>query len=393
MENHSNPDFAAHTFEVLIERILPRGLGLAHSDGKTVLVPLAAAGDRLLVRPVAEKGETIKAEIVSVLERGPERISPLCEYFGDCGGCDFQHLSYRAQINAKIEIIRDCLRRIARIDYGGPIDFIESPRQFEYRSRAQLHRDQETGRLGFYRRGSREVVEIARCPILQPELNKQLQALRDAEFDRATREISIAVGDSGQVSVAAGNRPAETIETEIGGFRFQYSAAVFFQVNRFLANDLIENAIRGATGRFALDLYSGVGLFSLPLARRFERVVAVEEHPAACRFAKQNAAVNGCGNVEVINDRVRSFLRQRPSSPPDFILLDPPRAGTERETAENIIALQAKTISFVACEPSVLARDLKRFLESGYRIDGIAAFDLFPQTHHVETVARLSCKV
>ncbi|MER3632204.1 MAG: hypothetical protein C4325_08595 [Blastocatellia bacterium] len=393
MEDCRNSAFADRSLEVTIERILPRGVGLAYSDGKAILVPLAAAGDRLLVRLGEKKGATPKAEIVTVLESGPERISPRCQYYGVCGGCDFQHLSYRAQLRSKTEIIHDCLRRIGRIEYAGSINIVASPLEYGYRLRAQFHRDRETARIGFYRRNSRDVVGIDKCPILQTELNEELARLRAMQFASATREINVAVGDAGEVSVAAGELAPETIETEVDGLRFQYSADVFFQVNRYLAAKLVRSAISGAAGRVAIDLYSGVGLFSLPLARQFTRVVAVEEYPAACRYAKENAAINGCTNVEVINDRVRSFLRGWKTPTPDFILLDPPRAGAERETVEKIIALAAPQIAYVACEPSILARDLKRFLESGYCIDCITAIDLFPQTHHVETVARLSLKV
>jgi 23S rRNA (uracil1939-C5)-methyltransferase len=173
------------------------------------------------------------------------------------------------------------------------------------------------------------------------------------------------------------------------GETFRYTAGLFFQGNHFLVPQLLETALAGAEGRNALDLYCGVGLFSLPMARRFERVTGVEEHPEAVKFAKRNAQLNGLANTGFRTESVRRFLSTSQPKNIDFILLDPPRAGTEKETIQNLIRIGAPHVSYVACEPSVLARDLRRFLDAGYRIESITAVDLFPQTHHVEAVAHL----
>ncbi|HCA59000.1 MAG TPA: class I SAM-dependent RNA methyltransferase, partial [Blastocatellia bacterium] len=163
----------------------------------------------------------------------------------------------------------------------------------------------------------------------------------------------------------------------------------FFQGNRFQIERLVATTIGDESGSLALDLYSGVGLFTLPLARRFERVIGVEESRFAVEFANRNAETAGLGNVEFVAEPVRRFLAESDLAGVDLVLLDPPRAGTEADTIMNLIALNPRVVSYVSCEPSVLARDLKRFVESGYRIEKITAIDLFPQTHHVETIARL----
>jgi 23S rRNA (uracil1939-C5)-methyltransferase len=382
------------TFEVVIERIVPRGYGLAHAEGFTVFVALAAPGDRLRVRVVEIKGKIAFAEIEEILDAGPERVPGPCPYFTVCGGCDFQQMTYAEQLSSKIAIIRDCLRRIGRIEDDIPIGIVGSPKEFGYRSRAQWHVNPNTREIGYYKRNSRDLVAIDHCPKLVPELNAALARLRDEmPWEQVWSEkafFDVAVGDEGQVSMnSPGLCDPKEISYSVAGETFRYSAGVFFQGNQFLIPQLLETALSGAEGRNALDLYCGAGLFALPMARRFEKVLGVEEHPGAVEFAKNNAKANGMSNVDFRTESVRHFLSGFDPGNIDFILLDPPRAGTEKETIHNLIRIGAPHISYVACEPSVLARDLKRFVEAGYRIDSITAIDLFPQTHHVETVAHL----
>jgi tRNA/tmRNA/rRNA uracil-C5-methylase (TrmA/RlmC/RlmD family) len=380
--------------EVSIERIVPRGFGIAHADGLTIFVALAAPGDRVKIEIVETKGLVAFAEIVEVLEPGSNRITPPCPYFGTCGGCDFQQMSYAEQLASKVEIIRDCLRRIAKIDYTDEIVIITSPKEFEYRSRAQWHLDPNTRGIGYYRRNSRSLVAIDRCPKLVPELNQTLHRLReDLPWENVWSEkafIEAASADDGVSVNSPGMIEPQEISFSAAGEGFKYSADVFFQGNQFLIPQLIETAISGAEGDLALDLYCGVGLFALPMARKFANVIGIEENPVAIKYAKRNATDNGHTNLKFKAESVRRYLFADPPKGVDFVLLDPPRAGTEKETMTNLIALGAPQISYVACEPSVLARDLKRFNEAGYKLDSVTAVDLFPQTHHVETVARLS---
>ena len=384
----------SNTLEVSIERIVPRGYGIAHAEGKTIFVALAAPGDRVKIEIIETKGTVSFAEIVEVVEAGPNRITPPCKYFGTCGGCDFQQMSYEEQLASKVAIIRDCLRRIGKIDYADEIAVVPSPREFEYRSRAQWHVEPNTRGIGYYKRNSRELVAIDSCPKLVPELNRELQRIReDFPWENLWSDrsfIEAAAGDDG-ISIHSPGliEPSEITFSALGEI-FTYAADVFFQGNQFLIPQLIETALGDASGKVALDLYCGVGLFALPMARRFGRVVGVEEHPVAIKYANRNAAANGHTNIEFLTESVRRYLTGDPPKGVDFVLLDPPRAGTEKETMANLIALGAPRISYVACEPSVLARDLKRFVEAGYKLDSVTAIDLFPQTHHVETIAQLS---
>jgi 23S rRNA (uracil1939-C5)-methyltransferase len=171
---------------------------------------------------------------------------------------------------------------------------------------------------------------------------------------------------------------------------YQYNAKAFFQINPSLLGPLLEFALAGASGESALDLYSGVGLFTLPLSRQFKRVLAVESNPAAARFARRNLQRAGLANTRVITATVSDWFRSASPDPVDFILLDPPRAGAESAVIKGILDLHPPQISYVSCDPATLARDLKKLMAAGYVINSLAAFDLFPQTHHVETIARLT---
>jgi 23S rRNA (uracil1939-C5)-methyltransferase len=200
------------------------------------------------------------------------------------------------------------------------------------------------------------------------------------------------MGSDGRVSMHSAEFAEEAGEVEFAAANemFRFSPASFFQANRSMVDKLVETAIGDAAGKNALDLYCGVGLFTLPLARRFEHVIGVEENGEAVEFANRNAENAGQTNAEFRTDSVRRYLSNVVESDLDFVLLDPPRAGTEKDTIMNLIRLGPRQISYVACEPSVLARDLKRFHENGYGIGSITALDMFPQTHHVETVVQLT---
>lgn len=381
--------------ELKIVKIVPKGLGLAFNPGLTVFVPLSVAGDVVRATIREQKGKTAFAEIDEIIEPSPERIEPPCPYFGRCGGCDFQQMNYSAQLAAKLGIIRDSLHRIGKIEYEGEIPMIGSPREFDYRSRAQWHLDTRQRTIGYFRRNSHDVIDIEHCPILTPELDATLQSLRsnlDWETfggNRATIEASH--GSEGAVSLYSPEimEPTQDISFTAAGEKYFYSALSFFQGNQFLIEQLIVAATNNAAGETALDLYCGVGLFTLPLAKKFVSVIGVEGSDRAIDFAERNAANANLANVRFVRDGVDDFLSGHNLANTDFVLLDPPRAGTEKSTIANIIKLKPKQISYVSCEPSILARDLRALLDGGYEIESLTAFDLFPQTHHVETVARL----
>ena len=381
--------------EVEIKKIVPRGLGLAFAPELTIFVALAVPGDTVVARLTEIKGKTAFAEIESLITPSPQRIAPPCPYVGRCGGCDFQQMTYAAQLEAKIGIIHDNLHRIGKIEYEDEIRMIPSPYEFGYRLRAQWHIDANKREIGYYERDSRNLVAIDHCPILVTELDDALQRVR-AEIDWSKfwpekGAIDAARGDGGSMSLYSEDLDLgdDEITISAAGEQYTFAAHAFFQGNRFLIDALIETAIGGASGGHALDLYSGVGLFTLPLARRFKKVMSVEDYQPAVEFARKNIANAGLLNVELVSMPVGTFLGEYPTDQVDFVLLDPPRSGTEKKTVIDLIGLKPRTVSYVSCDPSVLARDLRRFLDGGYEIESITAIDLFPQTHHVETIVRL----
>ena len=378
--------------EVDVERILPGGMGLAHAGGKTVFVSLAAPGDRVRVAVERRQGDVLFASIVEIITPSPVRVEPPCPYFGRCGGCDFQQLTYDAQLAAKAEMIRDCLHRIARLENVPEFVVTGSPNNWRYRMRATWQIDQDERTIGYYERGSRRVCDVVDCAVLKPELQEKLEEVRGTEwsqFPPELKHLDVVAGENG-VSFAPAFAEFETKELAltVRSEVYSYNAESFFQINPSLLGQLIDFALRDASGETVLDLYCGVGLFTLPLARGFKNVIGVEANPAAARFARRNLQRAGLTNARVITATVTDWFRSSKPGSVDFVLLDPPRAGAESAVIKGILDAGPREISYVSCDPATLARDLRKLLTGGYAVDSIAAFDLFPQTHHVETVVR-----
>jgi len=409
--------------EVVVERILPGGLGIAHTGGRTIMVALAAPGDRLRVQVDRVKGNLAFALIEEILAGGPQRVEPPCPYFGRCGGCDFQQMNYPAQLDAKVEIIRDCLRRLARLEEIPEFQITAAPDPWHYRSRAQWQYDALRQELGYFESGSRRVCDVAECAVLAPQLQNTLQGLR-AQMTGGSlpevRDFRAVVGDEGMSisppvpgTVPTVNEGSDTTQASnnlrditrtIHGESYRLNAESFFQANDGLLPQLIDAAIGDARDGTALELYCGVGLFTLPLARRFSRVIGIESDIAAAKFARDSLADANLTNAEVVTRDVGVWLDEVKrhdltrltevsvkalQNQIDFILLDPPRVGAESRVIAGVLGLKPLRIAYVSCDPPTLARDLKKLIAGGYRVASISAFDMFPQTHHVETVVHL----
>jgi len=387
--------------EVSTERMAYGGEAIARYQGLVVFIPFAAPQEVLRVRITELKKNYARAIVEEIVSPSPVRRSAPCPHFGTCGGCQLQHLSYPAQLEVKAGFISDSLARVGGIDWPREIA-VRSAAEFGYRARAQIkvqssapgHRPAYR-RIGFNNAGSRSVCDVEQCPILVPELNAALISLRSAVLSSNgdLREVEMAAGDSGvSFEPALANLPSAPVERVINGARYRFSPSTFFQANPLLLEGLVAEAVEGRAGRTAVDLYAGAGLFALQLAKRFNRVVGVESDRRASEFALRNADQNGVRNLEFVTATAESWLGpylKSKANAIDLVLLDPPRGGASQVVAALVEAPPPKLV-YVSCDPVTLARDLKKLLGGGYQIEDIIAFDLFPQTYHIETVVKLT---
>jgi 23S rRNA (uracil1939-C5)-methyltransferase len=382
--------------ELTIESLAAGGDGVARTaDGRVVFVPLAAPGDRVRVRLVEQRARFARGEIEELLAPGSARVPPRCPVFGVCGGCAWQHVDYAAQVEAKRAIVRDALARIAGLADPPPLVFTPSPAPYGYRGRARVR--VERGQVGFRRRRSHELCAVAGCPLLAAPLDAALAALAEAP-PRRPGDWELALGADDVVRAAplgaqarAPDRGEERLVLRVAGERLEVSQGVFTQANALLLDALAEAVCDAAgSGDTALELYAGAGFFTLGLARRFARVVAVESDRAAARDLARNAArPGGARRVRVVEARVAPWLAAGEASAlaPEVVVLDPPRGGVGPAAAETLARLPARRIVHLSCDPATLARDLAVLVAHGWRLARLHAFDLFPQTPHVEVLA------
>lgn len=386
--------------EITIEKVIYGGDGLGRVNQQTVFVPFAAPGDRLRVRITKLERNFARAVIEEILEPSPQRREPPCKHFGICGGCQLQHIDYSTQLKIKADIIRESLQRIGGIKWENEIEVLSAD-EFGYRARAEIKRGADAT-LGFFQANSHEICEITECPILLPAAQQKLQALRtkaDSLPKSATR-VYLTAGDEEVIATPATGENARTAEIDargtvaqtISGFNYHFGVRTFFQSNRLLVEKLVNTAIGDAHGKVAFDLYAGAGLFSLPLAQRFKQVYAVEGSKISVHHGLANAQTNHIQNVSYEALSVESWLKHKaPKLPrPDFVLLDPPRAGAGEPVVNRLLSLKPKAIHYVSCDPTTLARDLKLMRTGGYRLNAVTMLDMFPQTFHVETVVKLT---
>lgn len=357
------------------------------AEGRVVFVPFTAPGDRVRVRIERRRKRHAHGNVVELLEPGAGRVTPPCSVFGSCGGCTWQHLDYPAQLEAKAGIVRDALVRIAGLELDSPPVIHPSPEAYGYRRRTRV--SVEGGQVGFRRRGSREVCAVDHCPVLTPALDRELGRLaagasvRDGEW-----ELS-AAGKTTRAADLARLRGTDLV-LEVGAERIATSPGVFSQANELLLPDLVERVVEGAgRGRRVVELYAGAGLFTLPLARRFEAVLAVEGHDAAAADLARNLSRAGLDHVEVRPEPVDDAVRRLAGEAPDVLVLDPPRSGLPPGGASELAAVTPTRIVYLSCDPATLARDLRTLCEAGYALASVEAFDLFPQTPHVEVLVTL----
>jgi 23S rRNA (uracil1939-C5)-methyltransferase len=404
--HHGLPDSRA-SFKVEIEKLTYGGEGLGRVEGRVVFVPFTVPGDLVEVRPAEKKKNYIRAVVTRILKPGPGRRDPSCPHFGRCGGCQWQHLEYSLQVETKRKILEEAFHHHFPETRKLSISVKASPEEYGYRSRArvQLRGGGTAPAVGFFRYRSRTVEDVDLCPLFRPSLNEALAAVRRAHLDGCfgsrEQEVGLACAEDGSFAyeaVVPEGSPSEQHCREIllrhvGEFRYAAEPSVFFQANDFLIGDLVAAVMSLTLGKdAALDLYAGVGLFSLPLARRYGSVVAVEGSAGAHRLCVRNASDAGFENVQAVCAEVEDWIQAVGSiaAPAfDLILLDPPRHGAGPEVMKHLGEWAPETMVYISCDPQTLIRDLASLPARHYQIDFIAGLDLFPQTFHIETVVRL----
>lgn len=413
---------------VEIERIAFGGKGIARQDGKVLFVRGGLPGDLLDIKIIKDKGSYAEAVIEEIAAPSEDRIDPPCPVFHLCGGCQFQNFKYSGQLVEKENILRETIERIGGF-HGVEVDAIfPSPGEYEYRTRVQLSTWFYSGEwhAGFYQEGTQRKVKVESCPISDRKINgainrisQVLASIGDPHFPLEKVHISsnglnayIALvprhsrkPDSLVALVKHLKRHEETenvsvvgkgeIEFEFGTkeWKFLTSPSVFTQSNPPVNEAMIETVLEWAelSGQeTVLDLYSGIGNFSIPCAQYAEKVVGVEINKKAVGFARRNAALNGIKNMEFHSAPCEEFVGTLASNGEKFELavIDPPREGA-REIIKPVAELVPDKIIYVSCDPSTLARDLKGFHGLGYTLEKVRPFDMFPQTYHIESISLL----
>jgi 23S rRNA (uracil1939-C5)-methyltransferase len=391
------------------------GDALGRHEGKVIFVPYAIPGEEALVETVQDKGSYARAQLVEILSPSPHRVEPPCPHFGPgkCGGCQWQHIAYQAQLEFKSAVVGDQLARIGHLPDVPVKPTLPSTSPWHYRNHVQFSASDD-GRLGFVATDGRRVETVEVCYLLHSLLEELFAAL-DLELPdlaRLSLRAGVNTGDQMMIFETHDDLPpalesdlpiscvlllsdgtpvnligSNYIAEVVAGRTFRVSATSFFQVNTTAAEELIRvvgEYLAPAGDETLLDAYCGVGAFGLSLADQVGQVIGVEEDASAVADACLNAAE--LANVELIEGSVEAFLPQL-DRPIDLAVLDPPRQGCKPEALTALIELAPRRIIYVSCDPATLARDARRLTDGGYQLVEVQPVDMFPQTYHIESVA------
>lgn len=410
------------------------GKGIGRIDGKVVFVPYGAPGDVLDVRIVTEKKGFSEGVIERIEKPSPLRIEPACPYYGECGGCNMQHMAYAHQLEWKQRILEETLKRIGRVDGIRFDEPAASERQFNYRARARFQA--EGGRTGFFGARSHRVIDIENCPLLEPAVNESYADIRRAVASGQmppvhSFEVGLSEGDSKTVAVFHTYGKADwswktalegvrhlkgyevwmtpekgkarrlksegdtAVSYSIEGINISARASVFSQVNRVQNGALVKKAIAfaGLTGKeTVIDLFSGVGNLTLPFSKGSRISIGVESNVEAVARARENALENSIKNTGFHAAQADAWLKQNlknlESQKDCVLVLDPPRGG-EPDIAKSLSGTRPGRIVYISCSPPTLARDVFALAGCGYRVFRAALIDMFPQTYHIESLVSL----
>jgi tRNA/tmRNA/rRNA uracil-C5-methylase (TrmA/RlmC/RlmD family) len=331
------------------------GAGVGRLDGKIVFVPFTIDGEQVEAEVVERRKSFDRAQLQKVTVPSPNRVNPICPYFGHCGGCDYQHVAYAHQLEIKRRQVAQLLARIGRITDVEVAPTVASKEYYGFRNRITVHAAE--GKIGFFEKNSRDVVDVERCPIAIPMVNEALKDLR-----------ATGLADGKHRTLRGAGVPR-----------------TFTQTNDFVAGALLDFVVRQAEGEVAIDAYCGAGFFGHVLAGRMERVLGVDWNESAIRIARESAGPNEAYICSDVSETIESLLA---NEKPGTVLLDPSAEGVDDRITEALGTHPVDRLIYVSCNPATLARDLAR-LRSTYKILAVQPFDMFPQTAEIEIAAVL----
>lgn len=393
--------FAYHQeIELEIETLTNMGQGLGRIDGWVVMVRYALPGERVLARVYRNDKNFSEADLVQVLTPSSQRIEPPCPVFGQCGGCQYQHLDYETQLAWKTRQVRELLQHMVGIQ-ADVFPAIPSPKTYGYRSKLTPHfpkpRKEDPITIGFLRQGSRSrYVEIERCPLISDAMNETLDELREEtrlkHLSKPFKKGATLLIREHLDGVATDHKAI--ISERVDDIVFSFPAGEFFQNNPSILGSFTryvgEKASSGGA-RHLVDAYCGSGLFCLTAAHRFESAIGVEVSEQSVAYASKNAEANGIGNARfVLGDAASIFDEIDFPGDESAVIIDPPRKGSNENFLDQLIAFGPARIVYVSCNPATQMRDLRVLLAGGYAIEETQPFDLFPQTKHLECIVTLS---
>lgn len=412
-----------------IEKLVYGGYGFSKINGKAVFVRYAAPKELVDAEIIKEKKDFSEAVVRNIVLSSPSRREAPCPYYGICGGCQIQHITYEEQLNAKREILLESLQRIGKlkeIDYRGEIP---SQKEFNYRVRIQFKI--QNGKIGFFRWDRREVVDIKECLLahekinyLIPNLREIMKAINDLQeihvhysptrdeavlkfvsithtdegliqslLENALPEWVVGVGNYGKLGSTLVKRykvGREHIFMDVEKWKFRVSNDSFFQVNYTLWKEFIREVIDLAKGyKRGVDLHSGVGFFTIPLSEKGNFIEGADANPSAVKDAEYNAKLNNRENVIFTEATAYKYLKRRIGEIIDLVVVDPPRSGLLKEEVDLLLKNKPEKVVYISCNPSTFARDVRMLAKGGYKLSSVKLIDNFPQTYHIESIALL----
>jgi 23S rRNA (uracil1939-C5)-methyltransferase/tRNA (uracil-5-)-methyltransferase len=389
-----------HELEFTVDSLTNLGQGVGRVDGWVVMVPFVIPGERVKVRIFRNFQNYSDADLVEVLEASPDRIEPKCPLYARCGGCQYQHISYERQLTEKTQHVKELMQKLGDIDF--PVDLAHGSSQvYHYRSKITPHynRPDKDGSqpIGFLQYGRRnQIIDVEHCPIATDAINEALPEAREEARRSGGKKRRQRGGTLLMRHVLEGvvKDPQEIVSERVGKLTFQFKAGEFFQNNPYILPDLVDYVASEASAegaRYLVDAYCGVGLFALSTAKSFEQVAGVEISEPAVRWAQANCKISGIKNARFVIGKAEAIFKGlRFPSAETAMVIDPPRKGCDESFRQQLLQYRPQRLVYVSCDPATQARDLKDFIEGGYKITKVQPFDLFPHTRHIENVVSLS---